>query len=93
MTRDNKNILITGAAGFIGYSLCKSLIDYNFNIIGIDNINDFYDVNLKLDRLKDLGIDKSDAIKENIILTSSIFGEKLKFLKKPSENAITQSGS
>ena len=83
---NNKNILITGAAGFIGYSLCKSLLDYNFNIIGIDNINSFYDVNLKLDRLKDLGIDQSDALKGNIILTSSIFGEKLKFLKMNLEN-------
>ena len=37
-------------------------------------INDFYDVNLKLDRLKDLGINKLDAMKNNVISISSIFG-------------------
>tara|TARA_X000000368_G_C22930938_1_gene667588 strand:- start:5 stop:1039 length:1035 start_codon:yes stop_codon:yes gene_type:complete len=86
MKKNTKNILITGAAGFIGYSLCKSLLDSNFNIIGIDNINDFYDVNLKLDRLKDLGIDKSNALKAKVLSSSSIFGEKLKFLKMNLEN-------
>jgi len=44
-------ILITGAAGFIGYHLCKSLLDDGYEILGIDNINDYYDKNLKLDRL------------------------------------------
>lgn len=49
-------ILITGIAGFIGYHLAKSLLEENHEIIGIDNINDYYDVKLKFDRLKDLGI-------------------------------------
>ena len=45
------NILVTGSAGFIGFHLCKSLIADGFNVFGIDNINDYYDVNLKHKRL------------------------------------------
>ena len=42
-----KKILITGVAGFIGYHVAKKLIKKNFKIIGIDNLNNYYDVNLK----------------------------------------------
>ncbi len=49
-------ILITGAAGFIGYHLAKVLLDRGDEVVGIDNINDYYDVNLKYARLKNLGI-------------------------------------
>ena len=45
-------ILITGAAGFIGSHLCRSLLDDNYEVCGIDNINDYYDVNLKSSRLE-----------------------------------------
>ena len=41
------SILVTGSAGFIGYSLCLSLLNLGHNIIGIDNHNDYYDPNLK----------------------------------------------
>lgn len=47
-------ILVTGAAGFIGYHLCKSLLEDDYEILGIDNINDYYDPNLKLARLHQL---------------------------------------
>jgi UDP-glucuronate 4-epimerase len=47
-------ILVTGAAGFIGYHLCKSLIDRGEKVVGVDNLNDYYDVQLKKDRLKQL---------------------------------------
>ena len=46
------NILITGSAGFIGFSLSKYLLEKNYSIFGIDNINDYYDVNLKIKRIK-----------------------------------------
>ena len=48
----NSTILITGAAGFIGSALSERLLSNNFSVIGIDNLNKYYDVNLKLDRLK-----------------------------------------
>ena len=47
-------ILVTGAAGFIGYHLCKSLLEDDYEVLGIDNINDYYDPNLKLARLEQL---------------------------------------
>jgi UDP-glucuronate 4-epimerase len=47
----NKNILITGAAGFIGMHTAHKLIQNNFNVFGIDNLNDYYDPELKKSRL------------------------------------------
>ena len=47
-------ILVTGAAGFIGYHLTKKLEDMGENVVGIDNFNDYYSVSLKRDRVKHL---------------------------------------
>ncbi|NWQ39589.1 NAD-dependent epimerase [Bacillus sp. EB106-08-02-XG196] len=46
------NILVTGAAGFIGFHLSKRLLAENYHVIGVDNLNDYYDVRLKKERLK-----------------------------------------
>ncbi len=62
-----KKILVTGAAGFIGFHLSKKLISQGFLVVGLDNINDYYDPNLKLDRLKKLGIDITEAKRNNQI--------------------------
>jgi UDP-glucuronate 4-epimerase len=48
------NVLVTGAAGFIGYSLTARLLDIGHDVHGIDNLNAYYDVNLKLSRLDQL---------------------------------------
>jgi UDP-glucuronate 4-epimerase len=53
------NILVTGAAGFIGFHLSKRLAEMGYNITGIDNINDYYPVTLKLGRLCNLGLDRT----------------------------------
>ena len=50
-----KKILITGIAGFIGFHLAKKLIQKKYKIIGIDNLNNYYDKNLKKNRVKLLG--------------------------------------
>ena len=50
-------ILITGTAGFIGFHLAEKLLLKGYSVVGIDQINDYYDINLKLDRLKYSGID------------------------------------
>jgi UDP-glucuronate 4-epimerase len=47
-------ILVTGAAGFVGYHLCNRLLGMGHQVIGIDNLNDYYDVNLKKARLEQL---------------------------------------
>jgi UDP-glucuronate 4-epimerase len=49
-------VLVTGAAGFIGFHLCRSLLSRGDEVTGLDNINDYYDPALKLARLKELGI-------------------------------------
>ena len=47
-------LLVTGAAGFIGFHLTQALLERGYDVIGIDNLNDYYDVNLKLARLEQL---------------------------------------
>ena len=53
-------ILVTGAAGFIGYHAVKALTEEGFQVTGLDSINAYYDVNLKYARLSDAGISKND---------------------------------
>lgn len=72
-------ILVTGTAGFIGYHLAKKLLERGDEVVGIDNINNYYDVNLKYGRLKELGI-LEDEIKEDTLVTSKSF-PKHKFMK------------
>jgi len=50
-------VLVTGSAGFIGFHLTKRLLERGDEVTGIDNINDYYDVNLKKSRLRETGID------------------------------------
>ena len=52
-------VLVTGAAGFIGFHLCKSFLEDGHLVYGLDNINDYYDISLKHSRLKVLGIDSA----------------------------------
>ena len=72
-----KKILITGIAGFIGYHLAEKLLNNNYHIIGIDNLNDYYDPTLKKARLNNLNkfsnfeFQKIDFIQNNSL--TSIF--------------------
>ena len=68
-----KRILITGIAGFIGFSLAKKLVTQNFLIFGLDNLNTYYDVDLKFARLKELGIDNKKIDLNNSLLQSKSF--------------------
>ncbi len=55
-------ILVTGIAGFIGFHVAKRLLSERYSVVGIDNLNDYYDVQLKKDRLNELGVTESDNI-------------------------------
>jgi UDP-glucuronate 4-epimerase len=54
MTFPFNNVLVTGAAGFIGFHLSRRLLENGVKVVGLDCLNDYYDVNLKRDRLKQL---------------------------------------
>ncbi|WP_339654701.1 NAD-dependent epimerase [uncultured Maribacter sp.] len=64
-------ILVTGAAGFIGFFVSKSLLEKGHDVIGLDNINDYYDVNLKYARLNELGIKREHAEQFNALTKST----------------------
>ncbi|NBC27890.1 MAG: NAD-dependent epimerase/dehydratase family protein [Bacteroidetes bacterium] len=56
-----KKILVTGAAGFIGFHLCKRLLSEDVDITGLDNVNSYYSVDLKYGRLGELGVQRVDV--------------------------------
>ena len=66
-------ILVTGTAGFIGFHLAKKLLDRGDTVVGIDNINDYYDVNLKQARLEELGIFGAEASASQTKITSKTY--------------------
>ncbi|MEE9364561.1 MAG: NAD-dependent epimerase [Cellulophaga sp.] len=72
-------ILVTGTAGFIGFHLAKKLLERGDEVVGLDNINNYYDVNLKYGRLKELGIVKENIV-ENKLISSKRY-PKHKFIK------------
>ena len=57
--QDSKKILITGTASFIGFHLSERLIKEGYEVVGLDVINDYYDINLKFARLEQHGIARS----------------------------------
>lgn len=73
------HILVTGAAGFIGFHLCRKLLAKGHTVVGLDNINSYYDTSLKYGRLKELGIGES-SVKEGSISVSNIY-ERFRFIK------------
>ena len=65
------NILITGAAGFIGYFLSKRLLELGHAVTGIDELNDYYAPRLKLARLSQLGVDAEKAEYGKVVVSTS----------------------
>ncbi|QNK77841.1 NAD-dependent epimerase [Winogradskyella undariae] len=63
-------ILVTGAAGFIGFYTSKILASKGHQVVGLDNLNDYYDVNLKYSRLIELGINRNEAAVFNVVCKS-----------------------
>jgi UDP-glucuronate 4-epimerase len=84
-------ILVTGTAGFIGYHLANKLINAGHEVVGLDIINDYYDVNLKYARLKQTGIVHTD-IEYSKIVTSKLHPNyrffKLKLEDRDNLNAL-----
>jgi UDP-glucuronate 4-epimerase len=92
-------ILVTGAAGFIGYHLAKRLAMQEDTIVGIDNCNDYYDISLKYGRLADLGISTGTEAEKNnctIIPSTSLSNFSFIFMdvtRKDDVNFLLRQGS
>ena len=97
MQNINEPILATGAAGFIGAALVKKLLENGFNVVGIDNINNYYDQKLKFDRLEDIKIShnkKNIWVFKKVDLADEILLKKLfdKYNPKIVVNLAAQAG-
>ena len=73
-------ILVTGTAGFIGFHLTRTLLEQGRSVVGFDSINDYYDVNIKYDRLAELGIERSQAERAGTQVQSSRY-DRLVFVR------------
>src|ERR1700751_3278305 len=63
-------VLVTGSAGFIGFHLVEALVKNGYDVVGIDNINNYYDPALKYARLKESGISEEAAIWHKEVISS-----------------------
>ncbi|RAV30998.1 NAD-dependent epimerase [Sinomicrobium soli] len=79
-------ILVTGAAGFIGFHLCKKLVENGHRVVGLDNVNDYYDPELKYARLQELGMQKSETSVFGNTVVSSTYGDILQFVRMQLED-------
>lgn len=84
------NILVTGAAGFIGSYVVRRFADRGDHVTGLDNINSYYDPELKYARLTDAGIIREDAEKWYKFSRSTVYGDRYRFIRMNLEdtNAI-----
>lgn len=80
-----QTILVTGASGFIGFHLCRKLLDLGHQVVGLDNNNDYYQIQLKLDRLKELGIEE---VKPSELVESKTYGKQFQFIELDLDNRV-----
>lgn len=89
----NKRYLITGGAGFIGYYLSRSLLEKGAEVVGLDNLNDYYEVSLKEERLSDLKkYSKYHFVKKDIANKDAVFAVFKEFSPQIVVNLAAQAG-
>ncbi|MCM4164790.1 MULTISPECIES: NAD-dependent epimerase [unclassified Arenibacter] len=74
-------ILVTGSAGFIGFHVTRTLLGKGHQVVGIDNINQYYDIGLKFARLQELGITKDKASHLDLGCTGELYGDQFRFIR------------
>ena len=72
------SVLVTGCAGFIGYHLSVSLLKDGVEVLGIDNLNEYYDINLKNNRLSNLQVYKNFTFQKVDIADKDSLSQKFK---------------
>ena len=77
-------ILVTGSAGFIGFHVTRQLLVKGFEVVGLDCINSYYDIKLKYDRLKVIGLDREQIVDNKIVKSETI--ERFRFIKAQIED-------
>ena len=91
-------ILVSGSAGFIGFHLLQEVNRKKFEVVGFDNMNNYYDINLKSNRIKELErIAKKNKVFFNFILgdltnnsdLDEVFNNQEKYKLKNSKNNIS----
>ena len=88
------NVLVTGAAGFIGSAVVARLVTRGDTVTGLDNINDYYDQSLKLARLRECGIDAAEKAKDfpwYKFIISSKWGKVYRFIRMNLEDTQAMS--
>ncbi|NEU08811.1 NAD-dependent epimerase [Flavihumibacter sp. R14] len=83
-------ILVTGTAGFIGYHTCKALLHRGDEVVGLDNINEYYDVNLKYGRLADTGVRKDDILYGKLVESQTYANYRFIKLDLTDSRALSQ---
>jgi UDP-glucuronate 4-epimerase len=83
-------LLITGTAGFIGYHLARKMLSLGVEVIGLDNINDYYDQDLKYSRLKDCGINPKQIRAGELLRSETFSGYRFIQLDLGNREAINQ---
>jgi UDP-glucuronate 4-epimerase len=74
-------VLVTGAAGFIGFHTAKLLVSKGHSVVGLDNLNDYYSVSLKISRLKELGFNNVAAIESCKLIDNNKHSSQCSFIK------------
>jgi len=82
--------LITGTAGFIGFHLAKVLLERGDEVVGLDSINDYYDVNVKYGRLSETGIDKTEIEYNHLVQSTKYQGYKFVQLQLEDDEKLNE---
>ncbi|MEX0988225.1 MAG: NAD-dependent epimerase [Bacteroidales bacterium] len=85
-----KNVLITGTAGFIGFHLTNKLLAEGYEVVGLDSVNDYYDVDLKYDRLENAGIKRASIAYGIPVQSSKYSGYRFVQLNLEDGNRIAE---